>query len=353
MSLQTSEYPLNDRAHGILRLLVEHYIRDGQPVGSRTLSKLPGIGLSAATIRNVMGDLEEMGLLVSPHTSSGRIPSASGYRIFVDTMLEVQSLDTLQLGALRESLEVEGNPDALVKTAIANLSNLTQMASVVTVPRRAGTTFRHIEFLPLSSQRVLAILVINEKEVQNKIILVEREYSQSELVEAANFINEHYVGRSLEAVRKTIRQELESSRNDMNQCMQAMTEAVGAAVADVDERISDDALVVEGQTNLMNFSELSDVDKLKGLFDAFNRKRDMYSLLERSVHAEGIQIFIGRESGYGVFDDCSLVTAPYTVEDNVVGVLGVVGPTRMAYERVIPIVDVTSKLLSAALNFQK
>lgn len=353
MSFSVTEYPLNERAHGILRVLVEHYIRDGQPIGSRTLSKLPGIGLSAATIRNVMGDLEEMGLLVSPHTSAGRIPSASGYRTFVDTMLEVQPLDAWQLDPLREGLEAEGNPETLVKKAIANLSNLTQMASVVTVPKRTATTFRHIEFLPLSNKRVLAILVINEQEVQNKIIPVEREYTQAELVEAANFLNQHYIGRSLEHVRQTIRQELGASRDDMNQCMQAMAEAVDAAVADVDARTKDEKLVVEGQTNLMNFTELSDVEKLKSLFEAFNSKRDMYNLLERSVHADGIQIFIGLESGYGVFDDCSLITAPYTVEDNVLGVLGVVGPTRMAYERVIPIVDVTSKLLSAALNFSK
>ncbi len=350
MTVPTPEYQLGERSQGILRMLVEQYIRDGQPVGSRTLSRLPGVGLSAATVRNVMGDLEEMGLLVSPHTSAGRIPSSLGYRIFVDTLLEVQPLATTQLEPLREGLEAEGNPDMMIKTAVSHLSNLTQMASVVIVPRRAATTFRQIEFLHLSSQRVLAILVINEKEVQNKIIPVQREYTQDELVEAANFLNQHYTGRPLEEIRQTIRQELEASRNDMNQRMQAMTEAVGTAVADVDEREHDETLVVDGQTNLMNFSELSDVEKLKNLFDAFNQKRDMYHLLERSINAEGIQIFIGRESGFGVFDDCSVITAPYAVDDNAVGVLGVVGPTRMAYERVIPIVDVTSKLLSAALN---
>ena len=334
-------------------MLVEHYIRDGQPVGSRTLSKLPGIGLSAATIRNVMGDLEDMGLLASPHTSAGRMPTAKGYRIFVDTMLEVQSPDTLPIDTLRAGLETEGNPDVLVKNAVSYLSNLTQMASVVTVPKRTVTTFRHIEFLPLSSQRVLAILVVNEKEVQNKIIPLEREYTQDELVEAANFLNEHYVGRPLEEVRNTIHQELEAARDDMNQRMQAVTEAVSTAVIGEASEAEDEGVVIEGQTNLMNFTELSDVEKLKSLFEAFNHKRDIYSLLERSVNAEGIQIFIGRESGYGVFDDCSVITAPYEIEDNVFGVLGVVGPTRMAYERVIPLVDVTSKLLSAALEFYK
>ncbi len=350
MHITSQEYQLSERSQSILRTLVEQYIRDGQPVGSRTLSRLPGVGLSAATIRNVMGDLEEMGLLISPHTSAGRIPSSLGYRIFVDTLLEVQPLASIQLEPLREGLEAEGNPDMLIKTAISYLSNLTQMASIVTVPKRATTTLRQIEFLHLSSQRVLAILVINEKEVQNKIILVEREYTQAELIEAANFLNEHYIGRPIEEIRLTIRRELEASRNDMNQRMQAMTEAVGTAVAEVDERINDETLVVDGQTNLMNFSELSDVEKLKNLFEAFNQKRDMYHLLERSVNADGIQIFIGRESGFGVFDDCSLITAPYAVDENSVGVLGVVGPTRMAYERVIPIVDATSKLLSAALN---
>lgn len=337
----------------ILRMLVEQYIRDGQPVGSRTLSKLPGIGVSAATVRNVMGDLEELGLLVAPHTSAGRVPTAQGYRIFVDTMLEVQPLESRAVEPLRETLEVEGNPEMMVKTAISYLSNLTQMASVVTVPKRSVTTFRQIEFLPLGEQRVLAIIVVNEKEVQNKIIPVEREYSQDELNAAANFLNEHYLGRPLDEIRKTIHAELEASRNDMNQRMQAMTEQVGVAATEVEPEKDNDTLVVEGQTNLMNFSELSDVEKLRSLFEAFNSKRDMYDLLERSVNADGIQIFIGRESGYGVFDDCSLVTAPYEVEDNVLGVLGVVGPTRMAYERVIPIVDVTSKLLSAALNSSK
>ena len=334
-------------------MLVEQYIRDGQPVGSRTLSKLPGIGLSAATVRNVMGDLEELGLLVSPHTSAGRIPTAQGYRIFIDTMMEVKPIETAALDPLRENLEVDANPDAIVKTAISYLSNLTQMASVVTVPRRSVTTFRHIEFLNLNDGRVLAILVVNEKEVQNKVIPVDREYSQEELVAAANFLNEHYVGRPLEEIRSTIQQELEASRHDMNERMLAMTQRVGVAATAVERNADDEGLVVEGQTNLMNFSELSDVDKLKNLFEAFNSKREMYDLLERSVNADGIQIFIGRESGYGVFDDCSLVTAPYTVEDNTIGVLGVVGPTRMAYERVIPIVDVTSKLLSAALNSSK
>ena len=334
-------------------MLVEQYIRDGQPVGSRTLSKLPGIGLSAATVRNVMGDLEELGLLVSPHTSAGRIPTAQGYRIFIDTMMEVKPIETAALDPLRENLEVDANPDAIVKTAISYLSNLTQMASVVTVPRRSVTTFRHIEFLNLNDGRVLAILVVNEKEVQNKVIPVDREYSQDELVAAANFLNEHYVGRPLEEIRSTIQQELEASRHDMNERMLAMTQRVGVAATAVERNADDEGLVVEGQTNLMNFSELSDVDKLKNLFEAFNSKREMYDLLERSVNADGIQIFIGRESGYGVFDDCSLVTAPYTVEDNTIGVLGVVGPTRMAYERVIPIVDVTSKLLSAALNSSK
>ena len=349
MDYLASEYPLNSRSQHILRMLMEQYIRDGQPVGSRTLSRLPGIGLSAATIRNVMGDLEEMGLLLSPHTSAGRVPSAKGYRIFVDTMLQVQPLDSAHLDPLREELAVEASLEVLVKAATTYLSDLTQMASVVTVPKRAETTFRHVEFLPLSNRRVLAILVTNEQDVQNKIIPVERDYSQAQLVEVANFLNEYYIGHSLEDMRATIRRELEASRADMNQCMQAMTEALGTAVEDVD----DEALIIEGQTNLMNFSELSDVEKLKNLFDTFNQKRDMYNLLERSVNAEGIQIFIGRESGYGVFDDCSLITAPYTVEDNVIGVLGVVGPTRMAYERVIPLVDVTAKLLSAALNFPK
>ena len=353
MSVPTSEIQLSERSQKILRHLVEQYIRDGQPVGSRTLSKLPNVNLSAATVRNVMCDLEDMGLLVSPHTSAGRIPSAQAYRLFVDTMLEVQQIDTLHFDSLREGLDAESSVDALVKNAISYLSNLTQMASVVTVPRRTVAEFRHIEFLLLSDQRVLVILVVNEKEVQNKIISLDRNYTQSELVKVANFLNQHYIGRSLEEIGRTIRTELEKSRTDINQRMQVMIEAVGTAATNLELSDSDDNLVVEGQTNLMSFDELSDVEKLKNLFDTFNHKRDIFELLERSVNAEGIQIFIGRESGYGVFDDCSVITAPYTINEKIMGVLGVIGPTRMAYERVIPLVDITSKFLGAALNSPK
>ncbi len=347
------QYPLNERAQQILRALVEQYIRDGQPVGSRTLSRLPGVGVSPATIRNVMCDLEEMGLLASPHTSAGRIPTAQAYRLFVDSMLEVKPLDSTEVASLRHQLAPDRPEDALIRSASSYLSQITRMAGLVTVPRRESTRLRQIEFLPLSDNRVLVILVTNEHEVQNRVLRVDREYSQDELQRAANYINQTFGGSDLGDIRDAVRGELERARNDMDTQMQAMIDVAGK-VFERDEDGDEDAFVVAGETNLMSFSELSDVDRLRQLFEAFNQKRDVYHLLERCLNADGVQIFIGQESGHDVFDECSVVTAPYRSEEGeVIGVLGVIGPKRMAYERVIPVVDLTSRLLGAALNAGK
>lgn len=339
---------IGEREQQIFRLLVEHYIQDGSPVGSRTLSKMPGVTVSAASVRNVLGDLEELGLLAAPHTSAGRVPTSDGFRLFVDTMLEVQPMVEQDLDALKCKLTPDQDDKALVQHASNYLSRFTNMAGVVTLPKRGATIFRQIEFLPLSEQRVLVILVVNEKNVQNRILTLDRDYPAEELQKMANFLNHQYAGKDLEAVRDQVRKELDKTQADMNTQMSQMI-AMAGRVFDNDDDNSEE-VIVAGQTNLMNFSELSDVDSLKDLFDAFAQQRDMYHVLERCISAEGVQIFIGQESGYDLLGMCSLVTSSYEVKGEVLGILGVVGPTRMAYDRVVPVVDVTSKLLSAALN---
>lgn len=339
---------IGEREQQIFRLLVEQYIQDGSPVGSRTLSKMPGVKVSAASVRNVLGDLEELGLLAAPHTSAGRVPTSDGFRLFVDTMLEVQPIIDGDLEALKCKLTPDQDDKSLIQHASNYLSQFTNMAGVVTLPKRGVTIFRQIEFLPLSEQRVLVILVVNEKNVQNRILTLDRDYTADELQRMANYLNLEYTGKDLSSVRDMIRTELDKTRADMNDQMAQMI-AMAGRVFDNDDN-NDEEVIVAGQTNLMNFSELSDVQSLRDLFDAFSQQRDMYHVLERCISADGVQIFIGQESGYDLLDMCSLVTSSYEVNGEVLGILGVVGPTRMAYDRVVPVVDVTSKLLSAALN---
>lgn len=330
-----------------MKTLVERYINDGQPVGSRVLSKDPNLKLSPATIRNVMADLEDMGLIHSPHTSAGRVPTVSGYRLFVNSLLTVKPLESSELDQLQTHLlaEHEGPGDVLNK-ASRLLSDVTKMAGVVTLPRRETTTLRHIEFLPMSNTRVLVIFVTDSQEVHNKIINTDRLYSPAELQQAANYLNSVFAGRSLAKIRDLILNEMEQDRSQVNQ---GMRDAVSMAQLAFSEKPKDD-YVLSGETNLMGFSELSDMERLKQLFEAFSQKRGVIHLLDQCLLAEGVQIFIGEESGYRAFDHCSLVTSSYSINDEVVGVLGVIGPTRMAYEKVIPFVDVTAKLLGAALN---
>ncbi|MDZ7750018.1 MAG: heat-inducible transcriptional repressor HrcA [Halofilum sp. (in: g-proteobacteria)] len=343
---------LPERAQHILRTLVELYIREGQPVSSRHLSRASGLGLSPATVRNVMYDLEEQGYIRAPHTSAGRIPTEQGYRLFVDTLLQMRPVEQVPIGELRRQLELdaEGDSKELVESVSSFLSGFTRMAGVVTLPRRDVSTLRYMEFLPLGDQRVLVILVVNDHEVQNRVIRTERDYSRSELEQATNYLNRQFAGRDLGEIRTDLQRELEATRRDVNRMMDIVADTAGQAFAsDNDEEESSD-FVLAGETNLMNFEELSDVEKLKALFDTFNRKRDLYELLERSVQSDGLQIFIGRESGHEVLDDVSIVTAPYSQGGEILGVLGVIGPTRMEYDRVISVVDVTSRLLGAALN---
>ncbi len=339
----------NDRAQHLLRALVQRYIAEGHPVGSQTLLKDSGLDLSPATIRHVLSDLEGMGLVSAPHTSAGRIPTAKGYRMFVDTLVRYRQPKNVDLQKLRSELRENcDDSDALINSVSSMLSEFTSLAGVITVPRGQHATLRQIEFLPLSDKRILAILVINDREVQNRILHVDRDYTASELQHGANFINEHYTGIDLSQVRDRILEDLESTRDSMNQTMH---DIIAVAHTAVDEAANPGGeFIMAGETKLMNFAELSDIDTLRRLFDTFSKKRVVLDLLDRSINADGVQIFIGGESGYGILDDCSVVTAPYHLDDDTIGVLGVIGPTRMAYDRVVPIVDITARLLGRSLD---
>ncbi len=346
-----THYPLSERAQHLLKTLVERYIREGQPVGSRTLARECGLDISPATVRNVMADLEEMGLVRSPHTSAGRVPTVRGYRLFVDSLLRVEPLDERQVERLRAEIEeaaAEADPHELAERASEILSELTRMAGVVTVPRTEFRALRQVEFLPLSGNRALAILVVDEREVQNRVIDTGRPYGAEELQRISNYLNEHFAGLTLEEIRTRLVRDMEETRAHMNRLMDEAIEMGRRAL--VAPPAEEEDYVVSGETQLMSFRELSDVEKLRQLFEAFEQKRDLLGLLDQCVRARGVRIFIGEESGYEPLGECSVVSAPYTVEGRVVGVLGVIGPTRMAYDRVIPIVDVTARLLGAALN---
>ncbi|MEQ1530358.1 MAG: heat-inducible transcriptional repressor HrcA [Methylococcales bacterium] len=338
---------LNERSLQLLKTLVERYISDGQPVGSRVLSKDSDLNLSPATIRNVMADLEDLGLVHSPHTSAGRVPTVSGYRLFVDSLLTVKPLTSNDLTRLHQGLLVGEDPVEVVNVASRLLSDLTKMAGVVTLPKREVVFLRHIEFLPLSNARVLVIFVTNEQEVHNKIIHTAKAFSPAELQQAANYLNSIYSGRSLAAVQEAVLKELQEDQERMNQ---GMLDAVKMAQLAFQQGRSKESYVLTGETNLMGFSEFADMEHLKKLFEAFSQKQSVIHLLDQCMKADGVQIFIGEESGYQAFDQCSLVTSSYSVSDEIVGVLGVIGPTRMAYEKIIPFVDMTAKLLGAALN---
>ena len=354
MAPDNKDEGLNERAQRLLRVLVQSYIRDGAPVGSRSLSRDSGLSLSSATVRNVMADLEGLGFVTSPHTSAGRVPTDKAYRFFVDSLLRAQMpTDDLSLEEIRRQLDLPADSSkSLVATASQLLSNITHLAGVVTLPLAQAASLSQIEFLSLSENRVLVVLVLNDREVQNRVIQLERHYSSEELRRAANFLNEHCVGRTLPQIQSELVQQLKETHEHLNQ---AMLDAISMAQrlfsqSSVTEDID---YVIAGETNLMQHGEKASVDKLKRLFEAFNEKRDMLHLLDQSLKAEGIQIFIGQESGYHILDDYSVVTAPYSSDQGVVGVVGVIGPTRMAYERVIPLVDLTAKVLSSALNLRR
>jgi len=330
-----------------LKALVERYIKDGQPVGSRTLAKDTGLDLSPATVRNVMADLEDLGLVLSPHTSAGRIPTSAGYRLFVDSLLTVYPPSEEDVASLRMRFAEVTDAKLLVETTSRLISGITHLAGVVMLPRHERNAFRQIELLPLSGSRVLAILVTSEGDVHNRVITTERGFSPSQLEEAANFLNRMFTGQDIKEVRKRLLEDLKRTHENMDALM---TRALTLAHEVVESAERTDDCYIAGQTNLMDFGELASMERLKQLFDAFNQKREILHILDRCIAADGVQIFIGDESGYDLLDDCSLVTTAYRVEGQVVGVLGVIGPTRMDYQRVIPIVDVTARLLAAALR---
>ena len=337
---------INDRAMSLLKTLVERYIQDGQPVGSRTLARDSGMNLSPATIRNVMADLEELGLVTSPHTSAGRVPTVQGYRLFVDRLLSVKPLQPGVVEHLRHSLDDASAQERVIDAASSLLSEITRLTGLVMLPRRETVILQHIEFLPLSANRVLVILVVNDQEVQNRIIHTERNFDPDELHQVANYLNAEFAGRDLASIRQHILSSMQQTRDDMHTLMQTAVEMADHIV----RSSQSDDYVIAGETNLMNYQEMADLEKLRQLFEAFHTKSNVLHILDQSIHAEGIQIFIGEESGYSVFGECSVITKPYRVDDEVVGVLGVIGPTRMAYDRVIPVVDVTAKILGALLS---
>ncbi|PID45750.1 MAG: heat-inducible transcription repressor HrcA [Proteobacteria bacterium] len=350
--MATDKSQLNERAKQLLKVLIEGYIIDGAPVGSSTLVKRSGLKISPATVRNVMANLEEQGYVHSPHTSAGRVPTARGYRLFVDSLVNVKALDETELHALQGRFsDTHTTSSQLIQSASSLLSSITHMAGVVTLPSAEAVAIRHIEFLYLSPDQVLAVLVMNDNEVQNRMLYTDREYSPEELQQFGNYLNQHLNGMDLHAARQHMLEAMHKDRETLNNMMMSAIELGEKAFSDIskDEKAEDNCLIV-GKANLLEYDDFSDVETLRQIFNAFNEKRDVLTLLDSCIQADGVQIFIGRESGRTVFNDCSLVTSSYHVDDKHLGVLGVIGPKRMQYERVIPVVDITSRLLSAALR---
>jgi heat-inducible transcriptional repressor len=335
---------MNERSRILLKSLIEKHISDGQPIGSRELAKSSGLELSPASIRNIMADLEEMGFIASPHTSAGRIPTPLGYRFFVDSLLTVQPLGSIE----RHKIEDQFRPDSanrLIATASQLLSNLTQFAGVVKSPSRQTSSFRHIEFVSLSDHRILLIIVAPDGDVQNKVLEATRKFTDSELTEATNYLNQKYAGMAFENIRARIQSEITELKDNISQLMSL------AVSAGQENSGKNEDYIVSGETNLLSVNDLTmNIESLRTLFEMFDKKTGILQLLDTSDRANGVQIYIGGESGLVPLDECSVVTAPYDVDGQVVGTVGVIGPTRMAYERVIPIVDITAKLLSGALS---
>lgn len=340
---------LDLRAENVLKNLVETYIHDGQPVGSRTLSKLPQLGVSSATVRNVMADLEELGLITSPHTSAGRIPTVQGYRLFVDSMVRANLPTQEAISQLTERFEGESDPEKLIAHASDVLSDLTQFAGMVVLPSQSLTRFHQLEFMRLSESRVLAILVTEDGRVQNRVLSSAEGFSESELVQAANFFNHRYKGNTLQDVRRLLVEDMQTDNDEMHNINQSAIQAASQVIAE-EEQSNQNDVVVSGEQKLLGVPDLCQIETLQKLFDAFKTKRDLLDLLDRSLKAEGVSVFIGEESGFSSLGECSVIASPYHVDGKVIGTLGVVGPTRMSYDSVISVVDITSKLLSQALS---
>ena len=340
---------ISQRAASLLKQLVSSYINDGLPVGSKQLAQDAELKISSATIRNVMSDLEKKGLVAAPHTSAGRIPTEQGLRLFVDNLLEVQSVDKKTISQMQNQLNADHDADELIHQASQMVSELTHMAGVISVPKSEQFVLRHIEFLPLSDRRVLAILVLNEKDVQNKVLHLNREYSSEELLSAANFLNQNFQGQDIDSIRNFLIQDLDQTREDVDSAMRVAVDVAGQALGN-DESSNDPTLIVQGETNLVRYNETADSSQLQQLFEIFDRKRELLGLFDRCVHSEGVKIFIGSDAGFEGLGDCSVITSTYAVNENTLGVLGVIGPARMNYDHIIPVVDVTARLLGDALK---
>lgn len=337
---------LDPRSRHLLQALIAQYIRDGVPVGSRTLSRSAGLDISPATIRNVMADLEDVGLVSTPHTSAGRVPTAQGYRLFVDSMLQMEPLSDGHMAQIGQRLSPQLGTQGLITNVSELLSAMTHFVGMVTVPRRDQFALRHIDFVTLGPDRLLVILVFADNEVQNRIIHTRRAYTASELEETANYLNQTYAGLPLTAIRERLMSELRDARREMDRLMTMAAEVAESAFSTAEE----DDMLVAGQTQLMGVQDLSDLDRLRELFETFSSKKELLQLLEGCASAQGVRLFIGEESGVAPLGQCSVVTAPYGADGRVLGVLGVIGPTRMAYERVIPMVQATANALGAALK---
>jgi heat-inducible transcriptional repressor len=341
---------LDARARHLLRTLIAEHVQEGEPIGSRTLAKRSGLDVSPATIRNILADLEDIGLVAAPHASAGRVPTAQGYRVFVDSLLQLPSLPEPELAKLRASMPSGGGTQSLLANASELLSAMSQFVGVVTVPRRAAFAFKHIDFVPIDGNRLLVILVFTDNEVQNRIVAVRRAYSASELEQTANYLNQHFAGVPLAEIRNRLVLELREARSEMDQVLSAAVEISEQALSDGPAGPGAGDMLVAGQPRLIGSPDLADMDRLRQLFEAFSRKREILGLLERCTQAPGVRVFIGEESGLAPLDACAVVTAPYVRQGRVLGVLGVIGPTRMAYDRVIPMVRATADLLGEALN---
>lgn len=338
---------LDARARRLLRTLIAEYIREGQPVGSRTLAQHAGLDVSPATVRNVMADLEEIGLVAAPHASAGRIPTAQGYRVFVDSLLEMQPLSEPELQRIQQGMPHAAGTHALLNNVSSLLSGITHFVGLVTVPRRERFAFQHIDFVSMGGNRVLVILVFTDHEVQNRVIETSRHHTGAELEQVAQYLNAHFAGLPLEEIRRRLVSEMHEAQSDLNQLMSLSVEIAQAALRDDQKQ---DDMLVSGQTNLMGLHSLSNIERLRELFEAFQRKQELLGLLDQCLHADGVRLFIGEESGFSALGSCSLIAAPYRNQNRVLGVLGVIGPTRMPYDRVIAVVQATAQALSSTLN---
>mgnify|MGYP001556327226 CR=1 FL=1 len=340
---------VDERAQLLFKLLVERYIADGSPVASKMLAARPEVEVSPATVRNIMAELEDRGFVRSPHTSAGKVPTNRGLRFFVDSLLSVRPVDQARVDELEHQLNPDLSPKELVESASSLLSHITHMTCLITLPRRDHVALRQVEFLPLAGDRVLVILVLNDREVQNRVIHTDREYTESELTQAANLINREFGGRSLLDIRRALVDSMQADKDSMDQLMQTALDVASQAFGQPEEESAQE-LVVAGETNM--FGASADMETLRSLFETFSRKGGILHLLDQCLDSDGIQLFIGEEAGYKLLDDMSLITSPYEVDGELAGVLGVVGPTRMAYQDVIPVVDVTARVLSAAMNWR-